>query len=135
MSDKEILLVYDKECPACDMYCQLVKIQKNYNELKIIDAREKSDVMEEISAHGFDIDEGMILKMDGKLYYGSNAIHTLAMISNRSDMFNWLNYWLFRSESISNSLYPILRFCRGLLLKFLGKTRINNLGKLGNENF
>ncbi len=135
MSEKEILLVYDKECPVCDMYCQLVKIQNNNNEFKIIDAREKNEVMEEITAQGFDIDEGMILKMKGKLYYGSNAIHALAMISNRSDIFNRLNYWIFRSETISNGFYPILRFCRGLLLKFLGKTRINNLGKFGNEKF
>ena len=135
MSDKEIFLVYDRECPACDMYCQLMKIQKSNNDLKIVDAREKSEVTEEITAQGFDIDEGMILKMEGKLYYGSNAIHALALISNRSDVFNRFNYWIFRSETISNSLYPILRFCRGLLLKFLGKTRINNLEKFGNEKF
>ena len=135
MDREEILLVYDKECPACDTYCQLVQIQKSKYNFKIIDARERSEVMEEITAQEFDIDEGMILKMKGKFYYGSDAIHTLAMISKQSGIFNRLNCWIFRSKAVSSCLYPILRFCRNLLLKFLGKTRINNLGKLGNEKF
>ena len=135
MRDDEILLIYDKECPACDNYCQVVRIRESVGELKIINARENSDVMNEISANGLDIDQGMVLKMGGQLYYGSDAIHALALISSRSGVLNRLNYWIFKSKSVSAFLYPILRFCRNLLLKLLGKTKINNLGQDGNENF
>ena len=38
------------------------------------------------------------------------------------------NYWIFRSEWRSRLLYPLLRSCRNLLLKCLGKTKVNNLG-------
>jgi hypothetical protein len=42
---------------------------------------------------------------------------------------------MFKSETISSWLYPMFRFFRNLLLKLLGKTRINNLGIQGNEKF
>ena len=135
MSRPEILLIYDKECPACNAYCQIVRIRESVGDLKIIDAREKSDVLDEITDRGLDIDQGMVLKMGDQLYYGSDAIHALALISSRSGIFNRFNFWMFKSKSISSWLYPMLRFCRNLLLKILGKTKINNLGISNNEKF
>ena len=135
MNRPEILLIYDKECPACNAYCQIVRIRESVGDLKIIDAREQSDVLDEITDRGLDIDQGMVLKMGDQLYYGSDAIHALALISSRSGIFNRFNYWMFKSEVISSWLYPMLRFCRNLLLKMLGKTKINNLGISNNEKF
>ncbi len=135
MSREEILLIYDKECPACNNYCQVIRIREDIGELKIVDARENSQVLDEITKMGLDIDQGMVLKMGGKIYYGSDAIHTLALISSRSGIFNRVNYWLFKSKTLSFILYPVLRSCRNLLLKILGKTKINNLGISGNEKF
>ena len=135
MKKEEILLVYDKDCPACDNYCQVVRIRESIGELKIINARESSDVLEEITQLGLDIDQGMVLKMGGVIYYGADAIHALALISSRSGVFNKLNYWLFKSKRVSAVLYPVLRFFRNLLLKMLGKTKINNLNSTGNDRF
>jgi len=135
MNRPEILLVYDKECPACDAYCQIVKIRETVGDLQLIDAREKSEVLDEITELGLDIDQGMVLKMGGQLYYGSDAIHALALISSRSDLLNRINYWIFKSKSVASWLYPVLRLFRNLLLKMLGKTKINNLGAPDNERF
>jgi len=135
MSRPEILLVYDKECPVCNAYCQIVRIRETVGDLKIIDAREKSEVLAEITARGLDIDKGMVLKMGGQFYYGSDAMHALALISGRSGLCNRLNYWIFRSKSVSSWLYPVLRLFRNLLLKLLGKTKINNLDSPNNEKF
>lgn len=135
MSREEILLVYDRECPACDNYCRVVRIRESIGDLKLVDARVESEVMREITARGWDIDQGMVLKMRGQLYYGSDAIHALALISSRSGIFNRINYRIFRSKTLSAILYPILRSCRNLLLKILGVTKINNLGKPGNTKF
>ncbi len=135
MTDKPILLIYDKECPACHFYCQIVRIRQSVGQLVLIDARENPAVLQEISAKGLDIDQGMVLKMDGQLYYGADAIHLLALLSGRSGVFNRLNYWLFRSKKVAAILYPILRSCRNLLLKILGKTKINNLKQEDNEEF
>ncbi len=103
--------------------------------MKIVDARENSEVRDEITEMGLDIDQGMVLKMSGQIYYGSDAIHALALISSRSGSFNRANYWIFKSKTLSLWLYPVLRTCRNLLLKILGKSKINNLGISGNDKF
>jgi predicted DCC family thiol-disulfide oxidoreductase YuxK len=135
MARKELLLVYDKQCPACDHYVRLVRIRESVGELKLIDAREGSPIVEEITAAGFDVDQGMVLKLDEQLYYGADAIHALALLGTRSGFFNRLNYWMFRSERLAKILYPVLRAGRNLLLKILGVTKINNLNLDQNEKF
>lgn len=132
---EKILLVYDKECPACDNYCQVVRIRKSVGELILVDARDESDVMKEVTDLGWDIDQGMVLKIGEKLYYGSDAIHALALISSRNGVFNRLNYWLFKSRTLAHIFYPILKACRNLLLKLLGISKINNLNIRGNNKF
>ncbi|MCL1127481.1 DCC1-like thiol-disulfide oxidoreductase family protein [Shewanella surugensis] len=135
MSKNEILLIYDKECPACDYYCQLVRIRESVGVLKLIDARDNSDVLAEITELGLDIDQGMVLKMEGEVYYAADAIHVLALISSRSGVFNRMNYWMFKSQYLSTICYPALRFFRNMLLKILAKTKINNLNINDNSRF
>ncbi|MEE8119332.1 MAG: DCC1-like thiol-disulfide oxidoreductase family protein [Gammaproteobacteria bacterium] len=135
MLNEDVLLVYDKECPFCDNYCRLVRVREAVGKLKIVNARESSAIMDEITASGLDIDQGMVLKLEGQLYYGSDAIHALALFSSRSGIFNRLNYWVFRSRRLSHFLYPLLRFCRNFALKVLRKTKINNLNIAGNDRF
>jgi predicted DCC family thiol-disulfide oxidoreductase YuxK len=132
---QEILLVYDKQCPACHFYCQLVRIRETVGSLRLVDARDPSAVMDEITAAGLDIDQGMVLKMGDNLYYGSDAIHMLSLIGSRSGFFNRLNYWIFRSKTVAHFLYPVLRFFRNLLLKILRRTKINNLDIENNYRF
>ena len=128
-------LVYDRQCPACDYYCNLARIRADVGELKLIDAREGGPLVEEITRAKFDIDQGMVLKVGAQLYYGSDAIHALSLMSTRTGLFNRLTYWIFRSRFLSHILYPVLRFFRNLLLKALGRTKINNLELPGNERF
>jgi predicted DCC family thiol-disulfide oxidoreductase YuxK len=129
------VLVYDKECPACNNYCQLIRIQESLGELNIINAREDSDYMTEVTERGLDIDQGMVLKIGDEIYYGADAMHKLALMSTRSGLFNRVNYWIFKSGTLSRIIYPVLKFFRNLLLRMLGKTRINNLGVTGNDKF
>lgn len=131
----KLSLIYDKECPACKNYCQLLRIREDIGYLELINARKKSEYMNEITAKGLDIDQGMVLKINDQIYYGSDAIHTLALMSSRSGLFNRFNYWIFKSKILSYALYPILRLYRNLLLKFLNKSKINNLNIKENDKF
>lgn len=135
MTEAAVVLVYDKECPACDQYVRVMRVRESVGRFDIVNARDDSPIMREITAAGLDVDEGMVLKMGGRLYYGSDAIHALALISSRSNIVNKLNYWVFRSSRVSAVLYPLLKTCRGVLLKLLGKTRINNLRITGRDTF
>ncbi len=135
VSQDRILLVYDRQCPVCEMYCTLSRIRAAEGELVLVDAREDSEVMREITASGLDIDQGMVLKIGERLYYGADAIHMLSLLGTRSGLFNRMTFWLFRSPRVATLLYPVLRFFRNLLLKMLGRSRINNLGTPGNSRF
>ncbi len=134
-SQADILLVYDKQCPFCDNYCQLVRIRESTGKLVLADAREDSAIMQEITAAGLDIDQGMVLKMSDQIYYGSDAMHALSLLSTRSGIFNRINFWVFRSPRMSGILYPVFRFFRNLFLKGMGTTKINNLDLPANDRF
>lgn len=130
-----VLLVYDRQCPLCEAYCRRVSVDGRLGELRIVDARAPSAIRDRITSAGLDIDQGMVLEQQGVLYYGSEAIHRLALLSGRGDPFNRLTHLVFRSRRRSRALYPLLRMLRNLLLKLLGRRKINNLGIPGNERF
>ncbi len=131
----DILLVYDKQCPACDYYCNLVRIRESAGRLVLMDARDGGPIMDEITTAGLDIDQGMVLKAGSTLYYGSDAIHVLSLMGTKSSLFNRITYRCFKYRPVAKVLYSVLRACRNLLLKFLGKTKINNLRVAGNDRF
>ena len=134
-SDDELALVYDWQCPACNLYCHLISVEESGGRFRLVDARGHPEVMKEITARGYDIDQGMILKINGQFYYGADAIHKLALIASPSTVFNRLNIWIFRSQGRAKMLYPVLRSSRNFLLKLLRRTKINNLGLPNNEKF
>ena len=134
-SQADILLVYDKQCPLCDHYCRLVRIRESAGKLIVVDARENIAIMQEITATGLDIDQGMVLKFRDRIYSGSKAMHVLSLLSTRSGIFNRINFWIFRSRRLSSVLYPIFRFFRNIFLKIRGTTKINNLDLPANDRF
>lgn len=135
VSDKTIYLIYDKECPMCNFYCNLVRIKKFFGNLVLLNAREDCDQVQKITQEGLDIDQGMVLIVNGVNYYADEAINILSLLSSRSNLFNRLNYHLFKSRQFSKWLYPVLRTGRNLILKLLSKTKINNLQIKNNGQF
>ncbi len=133
--ESDIFLVYDKQCPACNYYCNLVRIRESVGNLVLVDAREPSTFMDEITAAELDIDQGMVLIVGDRMYYGVDAIHALSIMGTRSGVFNRVTYWCFKSKAVSSVLYPIFRAARNLLLKILGRTKINNLDFDNNDRF
>lgn len=130
---KDIKLVYDRECPVCNYYSKRIDVSEG--DLVRVDAREESALLDEITAAGLDIDSGMALKVGDTIYFGGDALHELALLSSGKDLFNKVSAWVFRSPRIAKILYPVLVACRNLLLKSLGRSRINNLEKADNQRF
>ena len=132
---REVLLVYDEQCPMCDAYCRMVRLRESVGTLKLVDARAGGAPMDEITRRGLDIDQGMVLVVDDVMYYGADAICALSLMSGGSGLFNRLNHWVFRSRTRSRVLYPLVRDMRNLVLKALRRSRINNLQLQGNDRF
>ena len=127
MSNQNVYVVYDGECPFCTAYCNMVRVKKAAGKIVLVDAREPSDLMNEITSLGLNIDQGMVVKINGQIYYGSSAINILALMGTRSGVFNKINYWIFKSKKFSSLLYPALRDCRNLALWLMDIPMINNL--------
>ena len=128
MTNPAIILVYDGDCPVCRNYTQHLSIRQAAGSLQLIDARDNPPIMQEINAARIDMDEGFVLKIGDQMYHGADAIHTLALLSTRTGVFNRVNFLIFRSRTLSRLLYPVLKSGRALLLAILGNSRLNNLG-------
>lgn len=132
---RKVEVLYDKQCPVCDYYCQRVDVAEHEGDMVRIDARESSDLLDEVTATGLDIDEGMVVRVDDRIYYGSEAIARLARLSSRKGFINRISWHTFRHDGIARILYPALAAVRNLLLKVLGRSRINNLRIENNDRF
>jgi len=131
----DIFLVYDSGCPICNLHSKKTEISDEHGHLVLVDAREDSDLMDEISSLGLDIDDGIALKKGTRIYHDVDAIHELAKMSSRTGLYNWLLGTVFSSRRLAGVLYPPLKACRTLLLKILRRSRINNLERDGVDRF
>ena len=73
----KVSIIYDRACPACHIYCELARKAEPDSTI-LLNARDEPDLMDKITRCGLDIDEGMVVEVDGELYYGADAIHFLA---------------------------------------------------------
>jgi len=122
-----VWLVYDGECPVCRTYCKYIRMREAVGNLQLVDARQPSAMMDEITAAGLDIDQGMVLKFKDTIYYGPDAIHILTLLSTPSGFFNRINYYFFSTKLGAKIFYPLGKAFRNVLLKLLGIRYIGNL--------
>jgi predicted DCC family thiol-disulfide oxidoreductase YuxK len=121
----EAAIVDDGQCPFCSRYVELVRLRESLGRVELVDARGGGPLVDEVRAAGLSLDEGMVLKLDGRLYHGAECIHMLALLSTPSSWFNRVNATLFRSRTASRVLYPVLRTGRNAVLRMLGRSKLN----------
>ena len=118
-------LVYDGECPFCSAYVKLLRFRQSVGTVHLIDARGGGPLVDELIAAGIDLDEGMALKMGGRVYHGSDCVHAIALLSGDLSAFNRFNAWVFKSPRRARYLYPVLRAGRNAALALLGRRRLH----------
>jgi predicted DCC family thiol-disulfide oxidoreductase YuxK len=124
MSERGNYLIYDGECPFCSRFARLTRLREAVGPLRLIDAREPSSEVDLARQAGFVLDEGMLLHLDGRDYYGADCLQRLALLSSRSKWFNRMTHHLLRSPPAARWTYPLLRFGRNLALRLLGRGRL-----------
>lgn len=123
-----LVIVYDGECPFCSNYVQVLALREAVGKVQLVDARSGHALVAKLQRDGYDLNEGMAALFGGRVYYGAECVHMLALLSTDSGMFNRINNVVFRSSSLSRVLYPILRAGRNVTLKLLGRTKIPSAG-------
>ena len=128
----ELTLIYDGKCPVCTAYsCGVDVDPASASAIRIVDARGEDAMINLATATGLDFDEGMVVSYRGQFYHGADALHVLATLTPAKGFWNRINRFLFGSRAVSRFLYPALRSGRNLLLRLLGRKKINNLKKRG----
>jgi predicted DCC family thiol-disulfide oxidoreductase YuxK len=122
-----VWLVYDGQCPVCTFYCRYVRIRETVGTLHLVDAREPSALLDEVTALGLNIDQGMVLKFKDTIFYGSDAVHILSLLGTTSGLFNRINFHVFRTRLGARIVYPICKAFRNVILKLMGIHYIDNL--------
>ncbi|WP_025897155.1 DUF4166 domain-containing protein [Sneathiella glossodoripedis] len=128
-SEQAVWFIYDGECPICNIAANGFAIKKAVGNLKLLNARENMDhpLIQEISDRNLDLDESMVIKMGKQFYQGPDALQLMALLGTNKGWFNQLIYILFRSPSLSQIGYPLLRNVRNLLIRLKNQNKIQNL--------
>ena len=113
-------LVYDGECPLCRNYARYLESRQNRGPLRLVNAREGGPLAQEVRDLPHNLDDGVVLKLNGRYYRGADALYRLAWQSDRRGLFGRLNGLLFRSATAARLGYPLLQLGRRCLLKLKG---------------
>lgn len=84
-------IAYDGQCPFCTKYVHFIRIKEAAGPIDLINARQNPGILDELVANGFDIDEGIALKLNGQYHHGDDCMTTLVLLSTPSNLFNRVN--------------------------------------------
>ena len=102
-------IIYDGDCPFCRSYVALLRLRDRYD-VQLVDARKERAAAAE---YGLDLNEGMIVDLDGQVHHGARAVSLLSRLSKTTGP--------LRFEWVAALVYPVLRLGRGITLKALGR--------------
>ena len=116
---QKLTLYYDKVCPFCNHYARFLTLKKSY-ELHLINARESLQEIRAKCPH-LDINDGMIIEIDGRCLQGTEALVYLDAIIIRNTLFGRLHRVWRLTPWITLPLYKTIKLLRWIALFFMGK--------------
>jgi predicted DCC family thiol-disulfide oxidoreductase YuxK len=120
----DVVIIYDGECPFCSSYVRLMRLRKAVGPVELVDARQRPDIVRELSRGGIDLDEGMVVKTNGETLHGADAVHWLSLHSSGNGIGGRLNRLLLGNQRIAHWTYPAMRAGRNAALRLLGRRKI-----------
>ena len=119
---KELLFIYDGDCPFCNHFAQLLELKSNLPSLKIIDGRENLEKLTELYNKGYHLNKGAIIINNGEIKHGSEAINWICSeLKEPNHSLLEILKIIFRSSKRSKKIFPFLLWSRRILLLVKGK--------------
>ena len=101
--------IYDGECPFCNHFAELLEIKSKITNIKIIDGRKNTTLINSLLNKGYDLDKGAILLKDEEIFHGADAINTICkQINNPSSSLLLILSRVFKSTKRTNLIFPLL---------------------------
>lgn len=120
------VIVYDGECPLCSAYVRMLRLRRAAGPVTLVDARDGGHpLVARIRAEGLDLDRGMVVALGERLHHGDAALTALALLTTPVGLFNRITAWTFRSPLRARVLYPAMVTGRNLVLRLLGRRKID----------
>lgn len=110
---------YDGDCPLCRNYVQMLRLRNAIGPVDLIDARGDDPRLADLRRAGCDLNTGMVVRREGRIWHGGEAVWMLSRLAERGPM-----AWVLRDRRRATAVYPLLRAGRGLLLRLLGRRPI-----------
>ena len=116
---QKITLYYDKQCPFCSKYANLLKLKENF-EITLKDAREN---LNEISVlcKNLDINDGFIVIYKNDCFQGAKALEFLNRAVDKTTILGKLHFFFAYENNFSKFLYKTLFILRKIVLFILRK--------------
>lgn len=126
--NEELALIYDQDCPVCTAYsCSVGVDESAASGVNRVNARDgEHELVRQAKEAGLDLDDGMVVIHQGKLYHGADALNIMARLAPNRGLGNRINKLLFGNRTIARISYPALRAGRNTLLKLLGRKKIKD---------
>jgi predicted DCC family thiol-disulfide oxidoreductase YuxK len=115
--DSHIVVIYDGDCPLCSTYIRVTRLSKAVGRPTLVNARERPELVRTLAENGVNLDAGMAVYYEGRLYAGSDAVHLLALLTTPVDLANQVAAAILGRQRLARALYPALRAGRNFLLK------------------
>ncbi len=116
----KVVVVYDGGCPFCSDYVRYQELRAAAETVELVDARTDAGALARYEIDPIDLEDGMVVIVDGAYHRGDAAVHQLSHLSRTPR-----NWWiavvaaLSRSALVSRVLYPFLKLGRRLALAIL----------------
>ena len=116
---QKLILYYDKQCPFCSKYANLLKLKENF-EITLKDARNNLDEVS-VLCENLNINDGFIVIYENNCFQGAKALGFLNSAVDKDTFLGKLHF-IFRYDNIfSKILYNVLFILRKIILFVLRK--------------
>jgi len=126
----KVTIVYDGACPFCSDYVRYQDLKACAESVELVDARTDRQALERYAIDAADMEDGMVVIVDGVSHRGADAVHALSNLSRPPR-----NWWVAavarasRRLPASRFLYPFLKLGRRIALTFLRVPRFTKKGR------
>ena len=114
---QKITLYYDKECPFCSKYANLLKLKENF-EIIHKDARQNLSQISLVCGN-LDINDGFIVVYKNDCFQGAKALEFLNSAVDKTTILGKLHFFFSYENIFSQVLYRILFILRKFILFIL----------------